>query len=95
MIFARRIYEAMGLKNVDEILPEQDIALAQKQFELSMAAPPPPPEAAGGKGKGNGAPPPGGGGQPPLAEQGTPPAPRPGQVEGAPGGALPGVGEMV
>ena len=91
MQFARRIYEAMGLKNVDEVIPPQDIALAQRKFEVMQAAPPPPPEG----GEQGGGPPPSGGGPPPLADQGAPPAPRPEDVEGAPGGAVPSGGAMV
>lgn len=70
---AKRIFEEMGLKGVEEIVPEEDIAYAEAQFEAQQAAPPPPEE---GGPAGAGPPPPGG--QPaPLMDQGAPPIPGP------------------
>lgn len=92
MLLARRIYEDMGLKNADLILPPSDIKLAEENWARQQATQQGPPPGEGG------APPPGGPpppqpGEVPLA--GMPPAeaPAPEDVEG--GAMLPGPGEMV
>jgi hypothetical protein len=95
MQLAKRIYEDMGLKGAEEIIPVSDIEMLEEKFAREQAAqqapPGGPPPPGGGPG---GPPPPGGpGGPPPLADQGPPPPPSPDDIEG--GAMLPGPGEMV
>jgi hypothetical protein len=98
MQLAKRIYEDMGLKGAEEIIPVSDIEMLEAKFAAEQAAqqagggPPPGPGGPPG-GAPPGGPPPGPGGPPPLAEQGPPPPPNPDDVEG--GAMLGGPGEMV
>lgn len=99
MRLAKRIYEDMGLKGGEEIIPESDIKMAEQNFIKQQAAqqgPPPGEQPAGAPPEG--AIPPqttAGGGQPALSDASMPPTPGPEDVEASPMGAVPPPGEMV
>src|SRR5262245_12184438 len=98
MQMARRIFEDMGLKGGDEIIPEADVKNLEEKFARDQAlqqAGGAPPEGGGPPpGQPGGPPPPGGPpGPPPLSEQAPPTGPRPEDVEGGP--PMPGPGAMV
>jgi hypothetical protein len=79
----KRVWEAMGLKGGDLVIPQEQIEFESKveafkkaQALAQMEAPPPPPPGAGGPPPGEMSPPPGGG-EPP-------PPPMPGPMPGGP-----------